>query len=249
MVAALGGAKQMTTWKELSAHLEGGTPEFIEAVRRATAPERHRERCEAAREAALTEAKRLYALANEGQFLADWDADPYVDFLRRLEGDGLGGPGNMGGTGRATIRAEWAQALGKGRHQATDGRAWTAAIAGGSEATTQQEKDIALAFASVAPPILREQIRQYAVRLAIAPEPDYGAAIAISRAASLAVSMPSGFCEIVVDGSRSLMPEEEGIPDQYSQYVDPKYTEQIMRKSLMLPLMQPTPVAWTNPLP
>ena len=53
-------------------------------------------------------------------------ADSLVAALCLVEAGGTGGPG--GYAGDATRRMSWATGLGKGRRQATDGGAWTAAI-------------------------------------------------------------------------------------------------------------------------
>lgn len=61
-----------------------------------------------------------------------------VGVIAALEGHGIGGPG--GYSGDSTARMSWAVELGKGRRQATDGAAWSAAIA--MLATEPQPEDV-----------------------------------------------------------------------------------------------------------
>lgn len=80
----------------------------------ATAHERHASRVAAAK----TAARAHYPTATDRQLGA----------IMALEAsDGIGGPG--GYAGGSTARMAWASVLGKGRRQASDGSAWTAAIA------------------------------------------------------------------------------------------------------------------------
>jgi hypothetical protein len=95
----------------------GSDPLVIELHLAATAPDRHASRV-AAVHAAITAA---YPTATEEQRRA----------ICAMEAGGIGGPGGTGslrGFGEATRRMGWARVLGKGRHHATDGAAWDAAI-------------------------------------------------------------------------------------------------------------------------
>jgi len=93
---------------------EGSDQLVVDLHLAATAAERH-----AGRVAAATAAARgAYPAATDRQLGA----------LMALEAsDGIGGPGGYAGGG--TARMGWARGLGKGRRQASDGAAWTAAIA------------------------------------------------------------------------------------------------------------------------
>ena len=92
--------------------------EAIELARRLTAPARHAARVEAAKAAARA------ATGNHGA------GAPAV--LCLVEAGGIGGRAGCGTLlpgERATVRLPAFSELGKGRHQAGDGPAWTAAIA------------------------------------------------------------------------------------------------------------------------
>lgn len=94
--------------------------DVIEAVVGAEAPLRHRARVDATITASEEAARAL---------VSDW-ADPEVKalgaFLRLLDLVGTGG--HLGLQGLGTARMSWAQGLGKGRFQASDGSAWKAAL-------------------------------------------------------------------------------------------------------------------------
>jgi hypothetical protein len=121
-------------------------------IRRITAPERHEWRVQQAAYAALKEALQIHPAYSPESFpeetlrkwsRGEWDGlglysvEPYGPFrlailLCEMESRGRGGPNDMGlhdGIGcRATDRMPWAKVLGRGRHWAGDGAAWTAAI-------------------------------------------------------------------------------------------------------------------------
>jgi hypothetical protein len=118
-----------------------------EAIAEETAEARHALRVSAAKEAALTEAERLFGnwLREESaQFVEANDGDsrwgePFVHgqlralaaLLCLLDTAGIGG--HDGVEGAATQRLACFSALGKGRKQARDGGAWSAAIAQAAE--------------------------------------------------------------------------------------------------------------------
>lgn len=132
-------------WSELRAALPSGLcDEAVEAIRAATAEARAEERAQQAIVAAVTVvggdpdlvlavlyALRHYDLSDEAR--ADRVAP--VRAIMRAAGalcivEATAGGGRYRVSGPApTCRAPWARALGKGRRQATDGDAWTAAIA------------------------------------------------------------------------------------------------------------------------
>lgn len=96
----------------------GFTGFAVDLVVSAGAPARHSARVAIAIEAALD------AAAGAG---GTWARDPgLAAVLCRWEVAGSGG--HLGALGGATTRAPWARCLGKGRRQASDGAAWTAAI-------------------------------------------------------------------------------------------------------------------------
>lgn len=114
--------KTTKTAQSLRAELaENDVPaDVIEAVVGAEAPLRHRARVDATIAASEEAARNL---------VSDW-ADPEVKvlgaFLRLLDLVGTGG--HLGLQGLGTTRMAWAQGLGKGRFQASDGSAWKAAL-------------------------------------------------------------------------------------------------------------------------
>jgi len=132
-------------WSELRAALPSGLcDEAVEAIRAATAEARAEERARQAIVAAVTVvggdpdlvlealyALRHYDLSDEAR--AERVAP--VRALMRAAGalcavEATAGGGRYRVSGPApTCRAPWARALGKGRRQASDGDAWTAAIA------------------------------------------------------------------------------------------------------------------------
>jgi hypothetical protein len=90
----------------------GSDPLVVDLHVRATAGDRH--------------ASRI-ATADAMVRAAYPDATPrQLGAICALEAGGVGGPG--GYSGDSTSRMSWAASLGKGRKQATDGQAWTAAI-------------------------------------------------------------------------------------------------------------------------
>lgn len=100
------------TWAETLNELRvmGADDALIALTKRATGPARHRARVDATL-AALPAGLALAALAWE--LCADLN--------------GTGGRLGLGGNGRATTRAAWAQGLGKGRWCASDGPAYASA--------------------------------------------------------------------------------------------------------------------------
>lgn len=68
-----------------------------------------------------------------------------VGVIAALEVHGIGGPG--GYSGDATRRMSWAARLGKGRRQAQDGAAWTAAIQ--AHAVEPQPEDVLAALEDI----------------------------------------------------------------------------------------------------
>lgn len=95
---------------------------YREAVKTLTAPERHRHRvCEARHAAAAWLTRR----GDGAMVLSD---SPAVRALCWLEAGGLYG-GGLADPGAATTRHPAFRGLGKGRRLASDGGAWTAAIA------------------------------------------------------------------------------------------------------------------------
>jgi hypothetical protein len=106
----------METWKELKDRL-GLPPAAAELVRRASAPARHEERIKAA-----------MAAAKEG--LSEEGIGAGRAIMRALaEVIGTGGHLGLGGEVRSSQRMGCFSHLGKGRAQATDGPAWSAALA------------------------------------------------------------------------------------------------------------------------
>ena len=146
------------TWKQLRESLPKGIDgEAAEFIRRQTAGERHTARVGETARAALRKANEVLrdthkpasdpdifavasgqwrAYARSANHLYRRETDCHLapahalvaSVLCAIEVSGTGGPGDMGGDSRATVRADWAQSLGKGRSQASDGPAWTAAI-------------------------------------------------------------------------------------------------------------------------
>jgi hypothetical protein len=108
----------MTTWAEMAKSLASLSGEARELVRRATAEARHEERVERA----LAEALSGLEHPSLDEWLRAWG-------LLATEAIGCNGPLGLGGAGCATARLPCFSSLGKGRKQATDGLAWTAAIA------------------------------------------------------------------------------------------------------------------------
>lgn len=98
--------------------LEGMTWEAREALRVAGAAERH-----AARVAALEA----------------WVAEAPASRWLALALDQVGQGGRLGLTGDGTVRHPWLQGAGKGRKAASDGAAWTAAIAAAVQDETALE--------------------------------------------------------------------------------------------------------------
>jgi len=115
-------------------------------IRQAGSGHRAWQRIQAAAYAAVAEAERLLSPAHlsevgeygQGRSLADawdgrWEQIPaavraVAALLCRSEAIGQGGPMGLGGRERGTQRYPWAAGLGKGRANAGDGPAWTAAI-------------------------------------------------------------------------------------------------------------------------
>lgn len=113
-------------------------PGAVEAAIRYTAPQRHRWRTSRALEAALVAAGADAAgAAQAAERYAKGDLDWHCSVQRRdrarawallaLEAVGLGGRAGL--EGLATDRPDWCAGLGKGRRNASDGAAWTAALA------------------------------------------------------------------------------------------------------------------------
>lgn len=102
----------MTLWSDMREDLQtaGASQSLQELVRRATAPARCIERINATIDAA----KAAFTQADDTQLAWEIAADL----------NGVGGYFALGGNSRGTIRAEWAQLLGKGRWRAGDGGAW-----------------------------------------------------------------------------------------------------------------------------
>jgi hypothetical protein len=136
------------TWKETVAGLPEGLPsEALELLRRYTVPQRHAWRVQQAAIAALQEANKILQGIEhpvpEGDMMSlargEWRrGDNHIApvhariaaTLCELEEVGTGGRLGILATpqSRATLRAEWARGLGKGRANASDGPAWTSAI-------------------------------------------------------------------------------------------------------------------------
>lgn len=116
----------MTTRKDLEAALtaKGIEGAALEALLRETAPDRHRARVEAARLAA-----EEYYLEAIGVSREDTHPDNLVTAAAAiLWADTVGVGGRDGVGGDATERHPAFAGCGKGRKQATDGAAWSAAI-------------------------------------------------------------------------------------------------------------------------
>src|SRR5690606_29811356 len=121
---------ELKTWKDLREQLPGDlSDDAVELIRRATAPERHKQRVNATVDAALTAVLEIYSSPD----LELRRVTPFVCRLAAtliaLDVNGTGGRYNAGGDFAATARMSWARALGKGRRQASDGAAWMAAAA------------------------------------------------------------------------------------------------------------------------
>lgn len=121
----------METRKELAARLEslGVTGTAAEAILRETGRERHEWRVERAVESARAAGRSL--LGFDADEAVDADAALRIDavaaFVCGLDGYGIGGADGV--SGDATVRIAPFGQCGKGRKQATDGPAWSAAIA------------------------------------------------------------------------------------------------------------------------
>lgn len=131
-------------WSDLRATLPLGLcDEAVEAVRAATAEARAEERAQQAIVAAVTVVggdpdlvlEALYALRHDLSDEARAERVAPVRAIVRAAGalcaiEATAGGGRYRVSGPApTCRAPWARSLGKGRRQASDGDAWTAAIA------------------------------------------------------------------------------------------------------------------------
>jgi hypothetical protein len=90
---------------------------------KAHGPARHKARTEAAKAAALAEARRIAPDISPMQERA------LALLLIWAELVGEGGRAGLGGPDAGTARLPWAQRLGKGRRLASDGPAWDAAVA------------------------------------------------------------------------------------------------------------------------
>lgn len=112
------------------AGIEGDALAFIASL---GASERHAWRVGATLRAALEAAdSETYPTASEDAEARQALAVAWA--LVALDIDGVGGPRGMGGAGGASGRMPWARTLGKGRWQASDGRAWEAAAVEAREA-------------------------------------------------------------------------------------------------------------------
>jgi len=116
------------TARELRANLEmeGVTGEAQELVVRMTAPARHELRTQDALSAAFMV---VYAVKGSdfGEDAETKEKDKALAWAV-LSADSIGVGGTRDSEGRGTVRIPALSELGKGRKQATDGRAWTAAI-------------------------------------------------------------------------------------------------------------------------
>lgn len=121
----------METRKQMAERLEslGVTGAAALAILWETGPARHAARVEQAVATARLAGRALIGIGPDEDLTeaGEWPADLAGALICVLDGYGIGGRGDV--EGRATVRVPQLRGLGKGRRQASDGPAWSAAIA------------------------------------------------------------------------------------------------------------------------
>lgn len=167
---------KIQTRHQMAEELEnlGVTGAAAEAILKETATLRHQARVAQAKEAAIQAAETLLGRSRGDNLEEDWQVRDHAALVCLFDAAGTGGTANV--SGDSTSRLGCFSSLGKGRKQARDGAAWTAAIAAAGEELATGRKNL-----SYVPIILNGKGEVYPV-LSDPEKPEDGPGIGIATA-------------------------------------------------------------------